>query len=318
MEPRGLWFDSTAFRDIVRMQGSGTSQYMNTELSIKLPDGRTLAFAEYGDPRGHPVLYFHGSPGSRLEPLLFGDEALAEFGLRVIAPDRPGMGKSDFQVGRGFSHWPTDVAALADHLHLERFSVMGNSGGAGYAAACAAKIPERVHAAAVCSGGWPMHWPEARQGLALPNRVFLILSRHAPFLLPRMLKMMAGSPTDTQEQILAQFKKHMPAVDYTAIAKPGRAVDLMRTTREAMARGTQGAVWDMRLHVRRWDFELEEVHMPIALFHGAQDRCAPIALAHKAKGLMRSARLVTYADESHLSTPCNHLPEIARALRERV
>lgn len=288
---------------------------MNTDQSIKLPDGRALAYAEYGDPQGHPVLYFHGSPGSRLEPLLLCDEELARFGLRVIAPDRPGMGQSDFQVGRGFSHWPADVTALADHLGIGQFSVMGNSGGAGYAAVCAAKIPKRIRAAVVVSGGWPMHWPEARQGLPLPNRVFLLLSRHAPFLLPSMLKMMAGSPKDTQEQILAQFKKHMPAADYAAIEKPGRAVDLMKATREAMAHGTRGAVWDMRLHVREWDFGLDEVRMPIALFHGEQDRCAPIALARKAKALLPTARLVTYANESHLSTPCNHLEEIASALR---
>ena len=108
---------------------------------ITLPDGRRLAYAEFGTPDGRPVLYFHGAPSSRLEPLLVGDDAWRANGLRVIAPDRPGVGLSDFLPKRGFSQWPNDVVALADALGLERFGVIGMSGGGGYVAACAAKIP---------------------------------------------------------------------------------------------------------------------------------------------------------------------------------
>lgn len=70
---------------------------MKTDNQIYLPDGRRLAYAEFGKPDGYPVLYFHGSPASRPEPMLIGDEAFSKFGLRVIGPDRPGMGQSDFQ-----------------------------------------------------------------------------------------------------------------------------------------------------------------------------------------------------------------------------
>ena len=126
---------------------------MKTDNQITLPDGRRLAYAEFGKPDGYPVLYFHGSPASRLEPMLIGDEAFNRFGLRVIAPDRPGMGQSDFQPKRGFSDWPADVTALADVLGLDRFSILGNSGGGGYAAVCTAKIPERLRAVVIVSGG---------------------------------------------------------------------------------------------------------------------------------------------------------------------
>jgi len=285
-----------------------------TDNGITLPDGRKLAYAEYGAPDGHPVLYFHGAPSSRLEPLMFGDDALRRLGLRVVAPDRPGMGGSDFQPGRGFSHWSADVTSLADALALRRFSVLGNSGGAGYAAVCAAKIPERIHAAVIVSGGWPMHWPEARKGLPFPNRLFLGFSRYAPFLLPPMLKMMAGSPDDPIEETLAIFKKTVPPADYAAIEQPGRLDALMRSTREAMVQGMRGCVWDMRLHVRESDFGIDEVRMPITLFHGEQDRNAPIGLARRVAATLPDARLITYASEGHLATPCNHLDEIARAL----
>lgn len=70
--------------------------------------------------------------------------AAAEAGIRLIAPDRPGMGGSDFQPGRRVIDWPADVAALAEHLALERFAVLGYSGGAPFAAAVGAMLPERV------------------------------------------------------------------------------------------------------------------------------------------------------------------------------
>ena len=101
---------------------------MKTENLLTLPDGRKLAYAEFGKPDGYPVLYCHGIPSSRLEPLLFGDGVLSQFGLRLIAPDRPGMGGSDFQTDRSFSDWPEDVGFLVETLGLDRFSVLGVSG----------------------------------------------------------------------------------------------------------------------------------------------------------------------------------------------
>ncbi len=165
---------------------------MRIEQHLHLPDGRTLAYAEFGRPEGFPVLYFHGSPSSRLEPLLLGDDAFIRLGLRGIAPDRPGMGGSDFQAGRGFSHLPADVSALADALGLKRFAVLGNSGGGPYAAVCAARIPERLSAAVIVSGGWRMDWAEARRNLPFVNRLVLRLARSAPLLLSPLFSAMGG------------------------------------------------------------------------------------------------------------------------------
>jgi pimeloyl-ACP methyl ester carboxylesterase len=96
---------------------------MKTDDVMTLPDGRKLAYAEFGKPDGYPVLYCHGAPSSRLEPLSLGDDVLSQLGLRVICPDRPGIGQSDFQSDRGFSGWPRDVVFLTEALGLDRFSV---------------------------------------------------------------------------------------------------------------------------------------------------------------------------------------------------
>ena len=112
--------------------------------SFLLPDGRTLMYAEYGVPNGKPVLYFHGLAGSRLEAAVLDGTDLVKAGIRMIACDRPGMGGSDFQPGRCFSHWPADIVPLADRLGLVKFAVLGVSGGGGYVSACARLIPDRL------------------------------------------------------------------------------------------------------------------------------------------------------------------------------
>jgi pimeloyl-ACP methyl ester carboxylesterase len=110
---------------------------------IELRDGRQLGYAEWGDSAGGPLLFFHGWPGSRLEGRL-GDEAAKTCRVRLIALDRPGMGLSDFQSRRALVDWPDDVVQLADALGLERFAVLGISGGGPYAAACAWKLSDRL------------------------------------------------------------------------------------------------------------------------------------------------------------------------------
>lgn len=281
---------------------------------IRLPDGRKLAYAEFGRPDGHPVLYFHGAPSSRLEPSLLGDAELARLGLRVIAPDRPGMGESDFQPGRGFSHWPADVVALADTLGLKRFSVLGNSGGGPYVAACAARIPERIHSAVIVSGGWRMDWPEVTNTLPFVNRLVMILARRAPVVLGLLLRSMGGISQGDRKKELAQLRKRVPLPDYAAFESPGRLEAFGEAMHECLRQGTRGAVWDLGLYVREFDFRLDEVRTPLVLFHGEQDMNAPIALARRLTTALPAARLITYENEAHLSTLCNHLDEIAEAL----
>src|SRR5215510_3859408 len=179
-----------------------------------LPDGRKLAYAEFGKADGFPVLFFHGAPSSRLEPLLIGDEAFAKINLRLISPDRPGMGGSDFQPNRGFSDWTPDVISLVEALGLKEFSILGNSGGGGYAAVCAARIPERLHNVVIVSGGWKMNQPEAMNNLPLRNRLVFILADKVPFLLKPILNMMAAPSQGEPEQQLAQLKPTLHPADY--------------------------------------------------------------------------------------------------------
>src|SRR5688572_6695284 len=128
---------------------------MKEDQQVSLPDGRKLGYGDYGDPQGEPVFFFHGWPSSRFHGKLL-HEGARERGLRVIAPDRPGIGLSDPLPGRGFGTWPGDVAGLADALGFGTFRLFGISGGCPYTLATAAALPERVRAAAVLCGAPPL------------------------------------------------------------------------------------------------------------------------------------------------------------------
>ena len=135
---------------------------------IALQDGRWLAYAEFGDPAGRPVLFFHATPGYRLNPWLT-DAELRSAGVRLIAADRPGVGRSTPQPRRVLLDWPDDVRQLADALGLERFAVVGFSNGGPHAAACAYKLGPRVSATALVAPLPPLDAPGAVRQLGVPG-----------------------------------------------------------------------------------------------------------------------------------------------------
>lgn len=131
--------------------------------SVELPDGRVLAYEDYGDPGGFPVLSFHGGLSSRLDAE-HADDAAVTSHVRLVSPDRPGIGLSTFQPGRRLLDWPDDVAHLTAALGIEKFAVMGWSAGGPYAAVCAAKMGGRVTAAALLSTRCPSTSTGRRRG----------------------------------------------------------------------------------------------------------------------------------------------------------
>ena len=151
----------------------------NIAQTITLKDGRSLGYAEYGDPGGTPVFYFTGGNSSRLEGGWF-DTAARQHNVRLISTDRPGFGLSDFQPGRALLDWPEDILQLADTLGIETFAVFGLSGGGPHVAATAYLIPERLTAVAIVSGPCPYGIPGTFEGMWLPLRFMYFVARRAP------------------------------------------------------------------------------------------------------------------------------------------
>ena len=160
---------------------------MNETCFITLKSGRQLCYAEYGDPEGVPLMYFHGWPSSRLQAFSL-DPICREKGVRLIAPDRPGIGQSEPELNRTLRDWPPVVVELADALGIGSFLVMGVSGGGPYAVATAEALPDRVMRAAVVCGAPPLEQFPDRREMMWPYRALLQIRPHAPFLIPSILR----------------------------------------------------------------------------------------------------------------------------------
>jgi pimeloyl-ACP methyl ester carboxylesterase len=289
---------------------------MNGYEYINLPDGRKISYTEFGKKNGRPVFYFHGAPSSCYEALLIGNEAFEKYDLRIIAPNRPGIGESGFLPDRGFSQWVDDVVYMADALGIDKFSVLGFSGGSAYVSACAAKIPDRLMAAVIVSGGWQMNLPEAKKQLKMPFSIFWTIANRLPFLLPLLIRSMKESPKKPGKKETAETNKMLHPADFAALMQYDREAVLLKVIDEALLHGTKGAVYDTRLYVRKWDFQLEDIRFPVTMFHGEEDRNAPIGLIHAMLKHFPAAKLVSFPHEAHFSALLNHFDEIAPILRQ--
>ena len=168
--------------------------------SLRLPDGRALAWCEYGVPDGTPYLYFHGLPGSRLDGQV-NAQSVTEAGLRLIAPDRPGFGRSEIQAGkRSYADWARDIGHLADALELDRFAIVAYSAGGPYALAAAQILEGRITRVGIVSGVAPSEMPKYRNGTCATDRVMTRLCPRFPWLArsshgPRNHHRAQGPPT---------------------------------------------------------------------------------------------------------------------------
>ena len=210
---------------------------------FRLRDGRNLGFAEYGQPEGIPLVYFHGWPSSRLEPRSM-QQVCADMGVRLIAPDRPGFGLSDFQPGRTIPGFADDTRELANHLGLSEFAVLGISGGGPYAAACAAKIPERLTGALLVCSVAPADAPNAMKGMVATNRWLLSMARRSP----RLAQCVAGLSLwiiwrKGQQVIPKQIEDRLPPADKQALASADLRNTLIASSVEALRRGVN--LWIM-------------------------------------------------------------------------
>ncbi len=283
---------------------------------ISLRDGRALAYAEYGSPRGLPIIHCHGTPSSRVEgDLTFSGPVAAELGVRIIVPDRPGMGRSDFQRGRRIVDWPNDVLELATALELDRFAVLGSSGGAPYAAACAALIPNRIRIVGLLGGVAPIDAPGVFAAMSTPLRVMVRLARFAPSVLRGLFRlnlraMRGGGGQRSSDRMAASF----PEPDRSLLLRPEIRDGFMACFRESCRQGPRGPVWDVTLMGRPWGFDLAAITIPVLLWQGERDRNVPPANGRYLAGAISTCRASFYPDEAHLSLPLNHQREILSAL----
>jgi len=251
--------------------------------TVVIPDGRSLAFAVWGDSDGFPVLGLHGTPGCRLER--WPDEDLyRRLGVCLVTHDRAGYGRSDRRRGRRVVDEVEDVLVLADHLGFDHFGITGASGGGHHALACAALIPDRVVRATCTVGPAPLGPPGLDQEAWLagqdPGNVeefgWAIAGEDVLYpALERELATMAARVAVDPATVLGDFE--LSKEDRRQLGRAEIKQIIRESIAEQAATGVDGWVDDDLATVKPWGFEVDQITVPVLIRYGVSDVLVPPA-----------------------------------------
>jgi pimeloyl-ACP methyl ester carboxylesterase len=285
-----------------------------------LEDDRKLGYAEYGTVTGKPIFYFHGHRSSRLEPKIYDIQDI-ENEVRLIAVDRPGFGLSDFTPDHSILNWSSDIINFANFLDIDQFSVLGCSGGAPFALACAYKNPTRVKSCGIVSGLGPIEL--GIEGMAKNNRKELELAQNHPNRLKMLFKLQARLSRKLVEkdidEIIKWFRKRgkdLPAPDKKFFEEKEMLSVYVPLMIEPFRQGIMGPFHEAQLFVKPWDFKLRDISpdIKVYLWHGDFDTSVPKKMAKSLCQEIPSCKAKFYTNEAHLSTAVNHIKEILMKL----
>ena len=263
---------------------------MISEFDVQLPGGRTLHAYDTGAARtvGVVVVWHHGTPniGTPPEPLFAAGDRL---GIRWLSYDRPGYGGSTPSADRNVASAADLTAALADAVGVDRFAVMGHSGGSSHALACGALLPERVRAVAGVSALAPydadaLDW---FAGMAPPGVATLraaVAGREAK---------------ERYEATATDDGSGFTQADHAALA--GEWGWFSSVVGPALQDGPGGLIDDDLAYVAPWGFDPAAVRAPVLLLHGDEDRIAPVAHAQWLARRIPTAELRVLPGDGHIS-----------------
>lgn len=285
--------------------------------TFTLKNGLQLGYAEYGDPAGEVMFYFHGWPSSRIQGSLF-DEHARKLRIRLICPDRPGIGLSDFQPGRGLADWPSTLEQLAAHVGADNYHVLGWSGGGPYVLITALKLSKRLLSASIICGAPPLKFLGDRDMFWLYR--FMIRLRHSfPTVLGTVLRLggwaAKGSP---QKAPLRWLMKLLGVEDRRVLMLPGNYEVVRDATLAALDRGPRSVIADADIYLSEWGFEVSHINFPIRFWHGMQDRNIAWTYTERIASLIPAASTVWSEIDGHYSMPITHAEEVLDAALQKM
>ncbi|MFE3514325.1 alpha/beta fold hydrolase [Streptomyces sp. NPDC059166] len=244
---------------------------------VRVADGRHLMVERQGDPRGRPVFLLHGMPGSRLGPAPRG-MVLYQRKTQLITYDRPGYGGSDRLPGRRVRDVVDDVRAIADSMGLERFAVVGRSGGAPHALACAALMPDRVTrtAALVSLAPWDAEGLDWFEGMAASNILAYSTAAADPEGLAESFISRSAVIREDPFQLLDDLRRELTDSDRVVVNDAGIRTMLLENYREGLRTSAYGWIDDAMAFCRPWGFDLADIQGPVMLWHGERDVFSPV------------------------------------------
>lgn len=270
-------------------------------------DGRTLCFAEWGDPDGFPVMSIHGTPGGRLNR--HPDESTyTGAGARWITYDRPGYGESSRHPGRAVVDCVADVRAILDHLGLDRVAVTGASGGGPHCLAVAALLPDRVVRARCVVGVAPyglddLDFFEGMDPLNVREFGWALEGgdRHVVET-ERELREMGERVAKDPSKLLGDDWS-LDDADRAVMARPDFGAVITESTADLVRGGVWGWIDDDLAFTRPWGFDLAHVTVPVEVRYGAHDVLVPAAHGAWLGRNVPGASVVIEHDQGHMGDP---------------
>ncbi|MES2439284.1 MAG: alpha/beta hydrolase [Verrucomicrobiota bacterium] len=266
-------------------------------------------------------MYYHGWPSSRLQARL-AHHLARERGLRLIAMDRPGMGRSSLEQGRLLKTWPDLMERFADWLGIGRFGQLGVSGGGPYILACAADIPDRLTGSAVLGGAVPL--AEISTGLTGLHPAYRLL---IPF---RKLPGAVFSPVFRVAALGSKWHPGWPPLSWalrTVGAEDGRLLldfpDVWSVITKCFQEGVsvnggRGVMADAAIYFQPLGIDLGSVRHPIRYWHGGDDRNIPLSMVREFTGKIAGAELQEDETMGHFSLVLRRAPAALDYLAARV
>ncbi len=239
---------------------------MNT---LTLSDGRVLAYDEYGDPDGAPVIFCHGFSDSRL--IRNPDETLtASLGVRIIAADQPGVGGSSPHPGRTMADWGPDMEQLADHVGFGQFAVAGHSGGGPHALSIARHLPDRVTRGVLASPVGPFDQDGFAKMLVMSDLKLVVKLRHFHHVIRWAYK----SDIKKAHKDIGTYVEAMAEDDRsdanTFLSDPDQRAMFEANFTAGIVQDEEG-LYEMTMALWNWGFDLEDVAQPFDVFYGDAD-----------------------------------------------
>lgn len=264
------------------------------ERTLSLGDGLILAWREFGDPNGVPIVAVHGSPDSSAVWRLL-DDAARRAGARVVAPDRPGFGGSTPKAGRSILDWVGDLDALTTHLGLDTYRILAISGGSPYALAAARTHPDRIPHLGLLSVICPLDVPGVTRDANPQVRFTFWAARRAPFLLGLMGRAMARVTSRNSDKAAERLIGMRPEADREIIRRP-EVMAVLRENLPNQFKDPNSMALEMRNAARPWGFELAEIAVPVTIWQGGLDDVHTPAMGRYLAEHLPNAELVFEPD----------------------
>ncbi|MWG33747.1 alpha/beta fold hydrolase [Halomarina oriensis] len=287
-----------------------SERQLRDDSALELEDGRSLQYREHGSRDDTTVLFFHGTPGSRVcIPTI---DTTSNTDVHLITVDRPGYGQSTEHRDRALSDWAADISELTDTLGIDEFAVVGLSGGGPHALACGASLSSRVQSVGVISGMAPVRWGTTR-GMSTFNRFGFLVARYLPALLPFVLRPMARRSQSDPTLVIDAARSRYAEPDQSLLDDATIRRCMTSELTAAYQQGVRGHVDDLVALSQDWGFDVGDIDVPVRLWHGGKDRNAPFSMAERLARHIPQSELRAYPDEGHLLV-YRHFETILRSL----